>query len=106
VEKSQSVVKIALFIFLGLIFGGILGEVLGLFLGQMGVISGGEANFNNPIRSLFVTAFQPSIGLNQGEGLILDLYLIKIRFGIGLKLNLCSILGVVLSLYVMKWSRR
>jgi hypothetical protein len=101
--KGSSVGRLIVFIVLGLILGGILGEVLGLVLGQIGVLSGGDVN--NPIRNFFVAAFEPSLGIKD-NGIFLDLYMVKIRFGLGFKLNVCSGLGMLVSLYVMKWSTR
>jgi len=102
-NRSAGVGRLVVFIFLGLILGGILGEVLGLVLGQIGVLSGGD--MNNPIRNFFVASFEPSIGIKD-NGILLDLYMVKLRFGLGFKFNMCSFLGVFLSLYIMKWSNR
>lgn len=100
-EKHSGVARLIVFILLGLVIGGILGEALGAVLGQIGVISGG--GIDNPVHNFFVKSFDVSFGINQSE--IIDLYLIKIRAGLGFKFNLCSILGLVTSLYIMKWSR-
>ncbi len=94
--------RLFVFILLGLIIGGIFGEVLGLVLGQIGVLTGGE--MNNPIRNFFVAAIEYSIGIKEG-GILVDLYMIKFRLGFGIKLNLCSVAGMLLSLYIMKWSK-
>jgi hypothetical protein len=100
--RNHSLGRLVIFILLGLIIGGVFGEVLGLVLGQIGVLTGGE--MNNPIRNFFVAAIEYSVGINDG-GILIDLYMIKFRLGFGLKLNLCSVAGMVLSLYIMKWSR-
>ncbi len=99
---NNGVARLTIFILLGLVLGGICGEVLDLVLGQIGVIAGG--GYNNPIRNFFVHAWQPSVGLD-GDGWVLDLYMVKLRFGLGFKFNTCSIAGVLASLYVMKWSK-
>lgn len=101
-HRNHSVGRLLIFIVLGLLVGGVFGEVLGLVLGQIGVLTGGE--MNNPIRNFFVAAIEYSIGINEG-GILIDLYMIKFRLGFGLKLNLCSVAGMLLSLYVMKWSK-
>ncbi len=93
--------RLVVFIILGLLIGGVFGEVLGLVLGQIGVLTGGE--MNNPIRNFFVAAIEYSVGIKEG-GILIDLYMIKFRLGFGIKLNLCSVAGLLLSLYVMKWS--
>lgn len=100
--RNHSMSRLVVFIVLGLILGGIFGEVLGLVLGQIGVLTGGE--MNNPIRNFFVAAIEYSIGIKEG-GILIDLYMIKFRIGLGLKLNLCSVAGMILSLYIMKWSK-
>jgi len=100
-NKNVNLSRLVIFIFVGLIIGGVLGEVLGLVLGQIGVLSGG--NIDNPIRNFFVKAWEPSLGIK--DGLLLDLYLVKLRLGIGFKFNTCSILGMISALYIMKWSK-
>ena len=100
-DKQKNMIRLIIFIMVGLIVGGIFGEVLGKVLGQIGVISGG--GIDNPVRNFFVSAFEPSFGINKSE--ILDLYMIKLRLGIGFKFNVCSIIGLVTSLYIMKWSK-
>ncbi|MBW8889449.1 MAG: DUF4321 domain-containing protein [Fibrobacteres bacterium] len=101
-NRNAGVGRLVVFILLGLVLGGILGEVLGVVLGQIGVLSGGD--MNNPIRNFFVKAFELDLGYRDGWAI--DLYTVKLRLGLGLKFNACSILGVALSLYFMKWSNR
>lgn len=101
-HRSRSTGRLVVFIILGLVIGGVFGEVLGLVLGQIGVLTGGE--INNPIRNFFVAAVEYSIGIKEG-GVLIDLYMIKFRLGFGIKLNLCSLAGMALSLYIMKWSK-
>jgi hypothetical protein len=100
-NKNNTIGRLIVFILVGLIVGGILGEALGLVLGQIGVLSGG--NIDNPMRSFFVKAWDLDMGFRDGWAL--DLYLVKVRFGLGFKFNTCSIVGMLASLYVMKWSR-
>ncbi|MFC1586018.1 DUF4321 domain-containing protein [Fibrobacterota bacterium] len=100
-DKHNNIMRLIIFIIVGLVLGGILGEVLGKVLGQIGIISGG--GIDNPVRNFFVSAFEPSFGIKKTE--IIDLYMIKLRFGLGFKFNTCSILGLITSLYIMKWSK-
>ncbi len=100
--KSAGAGRLLVFILVGLILGGIFGNVLGVVLGQIGVISGGGVD--NPIRNFFIYAFEPSVGIG-GDPITLDLYMIKLRFGIGFRFNTCSVLGMLASLYIMKWSK-
>lgn len=100
-NKNNNLGRLIIFILVGLIAGGVLGEVLGLILGQIGTLSGG--NIDNPIRNFFVKAWELDLGFRDGWAL--DLYLVKLRFGLGFKFNTCSLLGLLASLYVMKWSK-
>jgi hypothetical protein len=102
-DKQNNILRLIIFILAGLILGGILGEALGKVLGQIGVISGG--GIDNPVRNFFVSAFEPSLGINPEDKQVIDLYMIKLRLGIGFKFNTCSILGLLASLYIMKWSK-
>jgi hypothetical protein len=99
-ERNKTLGIIILFLILGLIAGGILGESLGYILGKLGEMSGGS--FDNPIRNFFVRSFDVDLGYNQ-NGWAVNLYLIKVRLGLGFKFNVCSLLGMGLSFYVMKW---
>ncbi len=101
--KNNSIARLIVFIFVGLIVGGILGESLGFLLGKIGVLSGGD--IDNPIRNFFVYPLVIDLGAGD-KGFLLDLYMVKLRIGLGFKFNVCSILGMVISLYIMKWSAR
>ncbi len=101
-QRNQHLGFIILFVFLGLIAGGILGESLGYILGKFGEMSGGS--FDNPIRNFFVKSFDLDLGFNQ-NGWALNLYLVKLRLGLGFKFNVCSLLGMGLSFYILKWWR-
>jgi hypothetical protein len=100
-NRNNSLGRLIVFIIVGLIFGGILGEALGALFGQIGVLSGGS--IDNPVRNFFVSAFELDLGFRDGWAI--DLSLVKFRFGLGIKLNACSALGMALSLWIMKWSK-
>lgn len=95
--------RLIIFTILGLLIGGTLGESLGYLLGQVGEMAG--LGYDNFIRNGFVQGFEFDLGFNSPEGIKIDLYLIKLRFGFGLKLNLVSFIGLVVALYIEKWSR-
>ena len=97
------ITRLVIFIILGLIIGGTLGESLGYLLGKVGESTG--LGYDNFIRNGFVKGFEFDLGFNSPEGIKVDLYLIKLRFGFGLKLNLVSFVGLFIALYVEKWSR-
>jgi Domain of unknown function (DUF4321) len=100
-NRNNTLGRLIVFIVVGLIVGGILGEALGALFGQIGIMSGGS--IDNPVRNFFVKAFELDLGFRDGWAI--DLYLVKFRLGVGFKFNACSILGLLASLYVMKWSK-
>ena len=100
-RSTTTVGRLMVFLFLGLLFGGILGESLGLLLGKLGEAT--HAGFNNNIRAVFVSwLFDFGVGKNQP--VVIDLYMVKFAFGFGFRMNVASILGAVIALYMMKWS--
>ncbi len=101
--RKNELGKLILFIFLGFLIGGILGESLGLLFGEIGKAINGS--YDNVVRSFFVADWPLSFNLGvDDKPVVLDLYMIKFSFGFGLKLNTVSILGMLVSLYIMKWS--
>jgi hypothetical protein len=101
--RNNGVARLIVFIVIGLILGGVLGESLGMLLGRIGAIIPGMGE-DNMVRDLFVKSFEPQVGIEDGTGVLIDLYLVKFRIGLGFKFNLVSIVGMFVSLYVMKWS--
>ncbi len=101
-DRHKNLGLVILFVVLGLLIGGVLGNALGYLLGKLGEMSG--SSFDNPIRSFFVKSWDLDLGYNQ-NGWAVDLYLIKVRLGLGFKFNFCSVLGVFTSLYMLKWWR-
>jgi hypothetical protein len=101
---NNSFGKIAVYILLGLIFGGILGESLGWLLGHIGMLmnAGGE---DNVVKNFFVKAWELKLGYSEnGNPVFVDLYMLQFHCGITFRLNIISIIGVVVALYMMKWS--
>jgi len=104
-NSSNSLGKIAVYILLGLIFGGILGESLGWLFGYIGTFmnAGGE---DNVVRNFFVKAWELKLGYSEsGRPMLVDLYMLQFNWGITFRLNIISIVGVAVALYMMKWSR-
>ncbi len=76
-----------IFIALGGLLGGILGEVLRAIAPQ-----------GSTIQNIFVAAFTPGIN----PPLTLDLILVKLTLGFSIKVNLLTILGIFLGIYLYK----
>jgi len=104
-NSNSSAMKIAVYILLGLVFGGILGESLGWLFGYLGTLmnAGGE---DNVVRNFFVKAWELKLGYSEhGKPMLVDLYMLQFNWGITFRLNIVSIVGVAVALYMMKWSR-
>jgi hypothetical protein len=101
--RRASTGRLVVFIFVGLIIGGVLGECIGLVFAQIGQLT--SSGWDTPMRSVFVKGLDIDLGFADPKGFALDLYLIKLRLGFGLKINLISILGMGIALYLEKWSR-
>ena len=99
--QRNSFARLLLFIVLGLIIGGVLGECLGLLFGELGELmnAGGYDN-------IFVASFDLNLGFlgDKADPVVIDLYMVKFALGLGLKINVVSIVGMVLAIYIMKWS--
>lgn len=97
--------RLVLFIVLGLIIGGVLGEALGLLFGELGELMN-AGGYDNIVRNFFVASFDLNLGFpgDKAQPVILDLYLIKLALGFGLKINVVSVIGMIISIYIMKWS--
>lgn len=101
--RQSSTGRFAIAILLGLILGGIIGECGGFLLGWIGEITG--AGWGNNLRTIMVRSFDLDLGYSDPAGIPIDLYLIKFRLGLGFKFNLASALGVVIALYIERWTR-
>ena len=99
--RNTGVGRIVVFLFLGLLFGGILGESLGLALGKLGELT--HAGYYNNIRAVFVN-WLLDFGVGQSQPVTIDLYMVKFAFGFGFRMNVASIIGAGVALYMMKWS--
>lgn len=93
------------FVLLGLVLGGFLGEVLAVGSAHLGEVSGaGRENVVYLLLSKFM-AVDAGFGLPPSTDFVLDLFIVKIRLGLAFKLNIGCIPGLLLSLYLEKWSR-
>lgn len=83
-RKSPWVLLI--FILIGGLLGGVLGEILHVMAPQ------------GTIQSIFSTHFTPGID----PPLTINLVLIKLVFGLSIKINILSILGMFVGIYLYK----
>ena len=103
-NRKNTFGRLLLFVVLGLIIGGILGECLGVLFGQLGELMN-AGGYNNVVHNFFVSSFNLNIGFgDKPEPVVLDLYLLKLALGFGIKLNVVSVIGMIIGIYIMKWS--
>lgn len=103
--KGTNTLRFFAFFTLGLFLGGFFGEVLAVVTAHLGeIFSVGKENTLH----YFFTQF---LSLNWGFGFppesdfLLDLFIIKIRLGFAIKLNIGCLPGIGLAAYLEKWSR-
>ena len=97
--------RTVVFVLLGLILGGFIGEILAVGSAHLGEISGaGRENVVYLLLSKFL-AVDAGFGLPPSSEFVIDLFIIKIRLGFAFKLNIGCVPGLLLSLYLEKWSR-
>ncbi len=103
--RNNSFARLVLFIVLGLLIGGILGECFGYLFGALGELMN-AGGFNNVVHNFFVAPFWAFNVTPDGttQPLVIDLYMIKLSIGLGIKLNVMSLVGMVIGIYIMKWS--
>ena len=103
-NRKNTFGRLLLFVVLGLLLGGILGECLGVLFGQLGELMN-AGGYNNVVHNFFVSSFNFNIGFgDKPEPVVLDLYLLKLALGFGIKLNVVSVIGMIIGIYIMKWS--
>ena len=77
-SSSKGVLFFLVIVILGAILGGVLGEILGL------IIKDGT------LHKILVTGLNPSLSPTT-----LDLAVLQFTFGVGMKLNLLSVFGII-----------
>jgi len=78
---------VALVFFLGVVLGSVVGEVIGLLLPE------GEV-----LRDLFVKGREFQVG-----PVFIDLIVFTFSVGFSLKVNLVSVLGIVIVAFLLRW---
>ncbi len=73
--------------FLGVILGGVAGEVIGMLLPE-----------GNVIRELFVSGKEFQVG-----PVYCNLIVLTFTLGVSLKVNLVSVLGIILVAFLLRW---
>lgn len=114
-SQKNSLSRWILFIFIGIILGGVLGECLGALFGELGELMN-AGGYNNIVHNFFVKSLDINFGLPENTDssfltvtvlenpFIVNLSLIRFAFGFSLKVNFLSAIGMGIAIYIMKWS--
>lgn len=103
--KGSSTLRFFGFFALGLFLGGFIGEVLAVAAAHLGELFGvGRENNLHWIFTQFLSV-NWGFGFPPQTDFLLDLFILKIRLGIAIKLNIGCLPGIGLALYLEKWSR-
>jgi hypothetical protein len=81
--SSKGVMFFIVVVILGALLGGVLGEILGLLVKE------------GTLHDILVTGLHPSL-----SPVTLDLAVLTFSFGIGMKLNLLSVFGIIGSMWL------
>lgn len=85
-RNKKSFGKMVLVIFLGALFGTILGQLIGLVLPE-GVV-----------KEFFLRAWEPQFGPAT-----LNLNLFSITLGFTCKVNVVGVIGIAIAIYILRW---
>jgi hypothetical protein len=85
--RRRPLAVVALILFLGIVVGTVVGEVIGIILPE------GKA-----IREVFVSSTDFHVG-----PLHLDLVVFSFTLGFSLKVNMMSVIGIVVVLLMLRW---
>ncbi|MBL8025610.1 MAG: DUF4321 domain-containing protein [Fibrobacteres bacterium] len=88
-DKPLSVLLVI--IVTGFIVGSILGQALGLLLPE-----------STP-KAFLLESYSPSFGFLDNGPLIIDLFVIKIKFGVQFTFNIVGVIGVAVASYIFRW---
>jgi len=94
--NKRSIFLIILILFVGAMVGTLIGELFGWILPE-GVV-----------KDFFLTSVSFDLGGlvgNESGVIVLDLILLTIKFGISIKLNFTSIIGLASSYYFLRYFR-
>ena len=94
--EKRKVHIIVISLFIGAIFGGVFGNIFSLVLPE------------SVVKDFFLTSLSLDIGGLTGNELgvlILDLKIITLKFGLAMKFNFTSIIGVASAYYILRYFR-
>ncbi len=90
VPKEKKASTLLLVIILGILIGSYLNTLIGLIPGD------------NVVKDFFTFNFI-SFGFGYPDAALIDLSAIRFQFGFQVKFSLLSVIGVFVSLYILRW---
>ena len=94
--KKRSIHIIILAIFIGAVFGGVIGNLFALILPE------------SVVKDFFLTSITFDLGgfANNDLGvLIIDLKIIVFKLGLSMSFNFTSVVGIVVAYYILRYLR-
>ena len=94
--NKRTVSLIVLGVFVGAIIGGVLGELFGWMLPE------------SVVKEFFLTPLFFDLGGlvgNEAGVIILDLKIITLKFGLAMKFNFTSVIGIAAAYYILRYFR-
>ncbi|HIB32892.1 MAG TPA: DUF4321 domain-containing protein [Candidatus Marinimicrobia bacterium] len=94
--NKRTVSLIVLGVFVGAVIGGVLGELFGWMLPE------------SVVKEFFLTPLSFDLeGLvgNETGVIILDLKIITLKFGLAMKFNFTSVIGIAAAYYILRYFR-
>jgi len=88
-DKPLSVLLVV--IITGFVVGSVLGKALGVLLPE-----------STP-KAFLLESYSPGFGFLEDGPLIIDLFVIKIKFGIQFTFNIVGVIGVAVASYIFRW---
>ena len=94
--KKRQIPVIVLSLFIGAIFGGVVGNLFTLILPE------------SVVRDFFLTSISFDLGglINNEMGVfIIDLKVIVLKFGLSMNFNFTSVVGIAVAYYILRYLR-
>ena len=94
--KKRKLYIIVLSLFIGAIFGGVVGSIFSLLLPE------------SVVKDFFLTSITFDLGglVNNDLGVfVIDLKIIVLKFGLSISFNFTSVIGIAVAYYILRYLR-
>jgi len=90
--KEKSLGLLVLVVFVGLVIGSVLGQLVGAFLPE-----------STP-KAFLLGSYSPSFGFDD-DAMLINLYVIKLKLGLQFTFNIMGLIGLAIAVYMFRWYR-